>query len=420
MSSNNYSGARLIFVVILTDISSSIRGKIRGLVLSSVVTLVLTAWAAPVSAAYPQTITTDTPFVNLPRPSDDPRWAEAFSHWDKRADTKEVMKAIELFNALAMDKPGNLGPQMWLCRSYFIAAMRNRSEREKFASLSVAAGDNALAISPGNDDVRCWRFAAVMLHRDFTKAEMDEVRAFGRRYRPASLLPGMNDPLFKEAAPLWQKRGDKAELESFIVLLKKIEAAAPDRIEPKIWLSAAHYVRRRFETTNEGEAKWLKMGIDYAQAAIKIEPRNPAANYLASDCQGIYGSKTSTMNIARYALDIGKELQIVVEEDPLYNFAGFSRFFAGAIGETGSLVAEIARMLGFPEELILRATTISVNLEPDFLESHYYRATMLFALDRKEEAKEELLFVINADPAKLPDYESENRYIQDKAQNYYK
>ena len=393
---------------------------VSGLVLSAVVTLVLKAWTSPVLAAYPQTITTDTPFVNLPRPSDDPRWVKAFSHWDKRGDTRELMEAVKIFNALAADKPDELEPQMWLCRSFFVAAMRNRAKREHFARLSVAAGDKALAISPGNDNVRFWRFAAIMLHRDFSEAEWDEVRAFGRRYRPASILPGMNDPLFKEAVPLWQKRGDKAELEKLIGLLKTIEVGAPDRIEPKIWLSAAYYTRRWFENTNQGEAKWLKMGIDYAQAAIKIEPRNPAANFLASACKGVYGAKTSMANIARYALDIAKELQIVVEEDPFYNFAGFSRYFAGAIGETGPLVAKTAEFLGFPEELLLRAATISINLEPDFLENHYYRATMLFALGRKEEAKEGLLLVINADPAKLPDYEPENRYIQKRAQKFYK
>ncbi len=46
---------------------------------------------ATARADYPQTMTTTSPFVNLPRPSNDPRWGKAFAHWDKREDTEEVL-----------------------------------------------------------------------------------------------------------------------------------------------------------------------------------------------------------------------------------------------------------------------------------------------------------------------------------------
>ena len=387
----------------------------------TVIAFLFTAFVftAPVFGAYPQTTASDSPFVNLPRPDDDPRWAKAFSHWDKRGDTDEVMESVRIFEALDADKPGEMYPQMWLCRSYFVLALRNRSERYDYARKSVAAGDKALAISPGDDNVWYWRAAAIVLHREFNEEELEEVRTFGKKYRHLSPLPGINDPMFKQAAQLWNERSDKKQLDALIEVLKKIEAGAPDRVEPKIWLCAAHFTRRMFEDSDGEKAKWAKMGIKYGEAAIEIKPRNPAANYFAACCQGEYGALTNALNIARYSMDIGKELQVIVEEDPQFYFGGFSRYFAAAIGATGPLVAKIADFLGFPEDLIVRISKFAVNYEPDYFSNHYDRAEMLIALDRKKEAKEELLYVLNTDSARLPGYELENRFAKGEARALY-
>ncbi len=391
-------------------------------VISSVLTLVIAIgviWALPALGAYPQTMASNSPWVNMPRPSDDPRWREAFSHWDKRADTDEVMDAVEIFKAIAKDKPDQMEPQIWLCRSYFVAALRNRSERDQYAKLAEAAGKKALDIKPDDDNAKYWYAASIVLHREFTDAELQEVKDFGRSNRHIPPLPGYYDPLFKEAAALWDKRIERANVPALIEVLKKIEAKKSGRVEPKIWLTAAYYAMRMHEEDDDANAAWQKKGIKSAEAALKIEPRNPAANYWAACCQGEYGVKTNVLNIARYALDIGKELQIIVEEDPQYMFGGFARYFAGAIGETGPLVAKIAEILGFPEELILRITAFAVDFEPDYLDNHNCLGAMLFELGKKEEAKKELLLVVNGDPTKLPGYEAENRYIQKEAQIFY-
>ena len=43
-------------------------------------------------AAYPETLTSPYPWVNMPRPTDDPRWAKAFEHWDLRAETDGICR----------------------------------------------------------------------------------------------------------------------------------------------------------------------------------------------------------------------------------------------------------------------------------------------------------------------------------------
>jgi hypothetical protein len=376
-------------------------------------------WVSPAFGAYPQTISSNSPFVNLPRPSDDPRWADAFSHWDKRSDTDEVMAAIETFKAISADQPDRMEPYMWLCRSYFVAALRNRSQRDDYAKLAEAAGEKALAIKPGDDNIQYWYAASIVLHREFTAAELEDVRAFGKRYRHVSPIPGYSDPLFKQAAPLWDRRIEKDKVLALIDVLKKIEAENPGRIEPKIWLTAAYYAMRMHEQDDDANAAWQKKGIESAKDAMEIEPRNPAANFWAACCQGEYGISTNPLNIARYALDIGKELQLIVEEDPQYMFGGFARYFAGAIGATGPLVAKIAEMLGFPEDLIVRITGFAIDFEPDYLDNHYCLALMMFELGQKEEAKKELLLTVNGDPAKLQGFEAENRYIQKEAKKFY-
>jgi len=387
--------------------------------LSALIIAISVVWAMPAFGAYPQTMASDAPWVNLPWPSDDPRWAKAFSHWDKRANTDEVMAAVKIFKAIAADKPDQMESQMWLCRSYFVAALRNSSKRNDYGKLAKAAGKKALDVKPDDDNVKYWYASSIVLHREFTKNELEEVRALGKKYRHISPLPGYNDPLFEEAVALWDKRIEKDKVLALIKVLQKIEAINPEMVEPKIWLCAAYSSMGMHEDTDEKKAEWMKKSMESGEAALKMEPRNPAANFFLSSCQGEYGVRTNPLNFARYALDIGRELQIVVEEDPHYMFGGFARYLAAAIGVTGPLVAKIAEILGFPEDLILRITTFAKDFEPDYIDNRYCLALMLFELGKEEEAKKELLMAVNGDPTKLPGYEAENRYVQKEAKKFY-
>ena len=89
-------------------------------------------------AAYPQTMTTTSSHVNLPRPTDVPRWAKAFAHWDKRDDTGEVVAAFSIFEEISRDKPDSFEAQLWLSRVYYLLAVRKRGDKD-YCNKGIAA-----------------------------------------------------------------------------------------------------------------------------------------------------------------------------------------------------------------------------------------------------------------------------------------
>jgi len=377
----------------------------------------------PALAKYPQTITTSTPFVNLPRPADDPRWAQAFSHWDKRAATEEVMAAIKIFEAIAKDKPNQLESQLWLLRSYMLAGMRNRAMNDRMGYLNkaLAAGDKALAIEPGNGFVVYWRYCAIGLMRDLTKEEYAELKTFGARYRDLRELPVPDDdPLWAEAITHWDARIKREEGLAAIKIFETLEKKFPRRVEPKMWLARSNYYMNFLETTKEGKAKWGLAAAEWGRKAIEIEPRNAGANFWTAAGLGRYANNTGVVNMVRYSLEIARCLLVVTEEDPNYYYGGFSNYFASAIARAGALVGKTAEIIGFPPETIERMTVFGSNYEPNYFGNFHSLAEMYIKLGRMDEAKKCLETIINSDPAALKMQEPENRVYQESAKKLIK
>jgi tetratricopeptide (TPR) repeat protein len=394
--------------------------KYRFWVMTIIVAVIITGVSSEVFAAYPQTMTTTSPFVNLPRPSDDPRWPMAFAHWDKREDTKEVLAALDIFEELARDKPESFEPKLWLCRVNYLMAMRERKERESYCNKSIAAGDAALKIKPGDDVARSWRLSSIVLIRDLTEEEYQEVAAIGLKYRPLRPLPVPDDdPLWAEAVKKYDARMDQGQALAAISDFKKLDAKYPNRIEAKLFLNWTYYYIGMIQPTDEEKAKLHGIGAKWGRKAVELEPRNPAANFAFASTLGGYAENTGMLTMIRHSIELGKAIMIVVEEDPTYMYGCFSRYLATSFSAAGELSFRVAEMLGFPQDLIIRASVFSTRQEPAYLDNYYRLGKMYLALNRKSEAKEALETVIKIDPATLKFYEAENKIFQKRARELY-
>ncbi len=370
-------------------------------------------------AAYPQTMTTTSPHVNLPRPDDDPRWAKAFAHWDKREETEEVEAALSILEEIAKNKPDSFEAQLWLCRVYYFMAVRKLGDKY-FAEKGVSAGDAALKIKPGDYAATLWRFASLLLSRDLTEEEYKEVEALGAKYRSIRPLPEPDDdPLWPEAIKKYDARLDRKQGLAAVEDFKKLDAKYPGRIEPKLYLSWSYYYLGLSEPDKKKKAEFFETGADWARKAIKVEPRNPAANYFYIATLGSYVEVKGTLAMVRHSMELAEALILVCEEQPTYMYGGFSRFLAASLAEAGELSFRVAKMLGFSKELIIRLTVYSTKQEPGYFDNHFRLAQMYITLGREEEAKKALEFVINGDPADLKYYEPENRMIQKMARKLY-
>ncbi len=381
---------------------------------------IMTGIGSAALAAYPQTMTTTSPVVNLPRPSDDPRWAKAFEHWDKRADTDEVLAALALFEELAEDKPESFEARLWLCRVNYLLAMRERGKRDHYCNKAIAAGDAALKIKPGNDTARVWRFSSIVLIRDLTEQEYLEVEALGLKYRPVRPLPVPdNDPLWAEAVKKYDERMDQGQALAAIEDFEKLDAKYPGRIEAKLFLSWSYFYLGLVETGRKERAELFRVGGEWASKALQLEPRNATACYAFAATQGSYTENAGMLAMIRYSIDLGRAIVMVVEEDPTCMYGGFSRFLAASLSTAGELAFRVAEMLGFPQDLIVRVTVYSTRQEPGYFDNHLRLAQMYIALKNMDGAKEALQTVINADPAELKYYEPENHIFKKQAQKLY-
>lgn len=385
-----------------------------------IIFLAVTGIAGASLAAYPQTMTTASTWVNLPRPADDPRWATAFSHWDKRKDTDEVEAALAIIEEIARDQPDNFECQLWICRMNYFMAMRKLRKRDEHCKRSIEAGARALEIKPDDDSAILWGYSSILLVRNYTEAELDKISVLALKVRQFRILAVRDDdPLWAEAIKKFDAREDRDQALAAIEVFKKIDAKHPEQIEAKIFLARTYYW---LGLSGEGmmeKANWHLTGSEWARKAMDIEPRCPSANYLLSASLGSYADLMGPAIMLRHSIEITKALIVTVEEDPTFMYCGFSRFLASALAVAGELSFKIAAMLGFPEDLIIRVTTFGSVLEPACLENHLSPALMFISLGRKDEAKAALETVINADPAVLKYYEPENRVAQKEAQELY-
>jgi tetratricopeptide (TPR) repeat protein len=379
----------------------------------TILALAIAAFPVATLAAYPQTITTTNPYVNLPRPTDDPRWAAAFSHWDKRADTDEVVLALKLVEEIAKDKPDSYECQLWLCRINSLMAMRKRSDRDAYCTKSIEAGDHALELRPGDDAVRFWRFSSLILLRDLSDEEYKEVQETFSKYREVRPLPApVDDPLWKDALSDFDARLDRDRALLAIKKFKVIDAKYPDRIEAKLHIAFAYGWLGAIETEKDPKAEQCFKGVEWARKAVEIEPRNPAASYILATTLGSYVENTGMIAIIRHSLELARSLMLVTEEEPSFLYGGFSRYFASAISVAGEVSFRVIEILGFPREMIIRLTEFAAIMEPNCMDNHYQLGRMYISLDRMDDAKKALETAINADPTVLKYYEPENRMIQ--------
>ncbi len=371
-------------------------------------------------AAYPQTISTTNPYVNLPRPTDDPRWTTVFSHWDERADTDEVVAAYDLVVKIAKEKPDCYECQLWLCRMSNLMAMRKRSDRDAYCKRGIAAGDRALELRPGDDAVRFWRYSSLILMRDLSEDEYKDVQETFSKYRDMRPLPIVeDDPMWEDALADFDARLDRDKALSAIEKFKALDAKYPDRIEAKLYIAFSYDWLGAMETEKKPKAEHCWKGAEWARKAVEIEPRNPAASYILATTLGSYAENSGLLTIIRHSLELARSLMLVTEEEPSFLYGGFSRYFASALSVTGEVSFRVIEILGFPREVIIRLTEFAAKMEPNCMDNHYQLSRLYISLDRMDDAKKALETTMNADPTVLKYYEPENRMIQRDAKLIY-
>jgi tetratricopeptide (TPR) repeat protein len=391
--------------------------KSSSIAAAAALALALALHGAEARAKCPRPITTTVPFLNLPCPQDDPRWSEAFAHWDQRENKDEALAAVKLFEAILKDHPNQLEARLWVMRGYYGAGMKfSKEEQAAWMKKAAAAADKALELDPKNEQAKYWRWASMIFFHTWTDQDFAEIRTFGMSYEGLREVPVPgDDPLWAEAIKHWDARTTYEEGPKAIEIFSQLEKKYPDKIEPKLWLLRANYWMHFVEASEEGKAKWLKAAMEWGDKAIAMEPRNPAANYLTAASQGMYGSHTNFANYVRYSMSITEKLMLVMEEEPNYYYSGVSQYFCLAIARAPTIVPKMLDLMGYTEQMIESQTIFASHYEPRYLRNNLALAEMYLARGRKDEAKKLLVKVLAGDPNALKNMAPENQSAQDLA-----
>lgn len=408
---------------------------------STVLTAMIIITAAMAPDAYAvcgEKMTTTSPYMYMPCPDDDPRWEQAFTHWRKRKNIKDVMAALSIFEDIAADNPDNTDVGAWLGWAYFIAASRHRSKREQYAEKGIAATNKVLAEDPDNMHAMNWKNANTVLIKDSTVVEYAEINAGYRKFYHLREIPvPTGDPMWAQAMKLWDTRLTAQDFEkveariedgealtdenmkhvqekgkAVIAMFEKLEKKYPDRIEPKLWLSRSCYWMTQVTIDPKDISDWGKAGMEWGLKALEMEPLNAAGNNFHNLNTAEYSMNKSYAIVVKYSRQMGQELLWLIEEDPNYYYCAFSRYFAAAIALAPKLVFSVADFLGYPREIMERLTDFAANVHPDFLANHHYFARMKYAMGHKEEARKIAKNIVKADATLLKHQESENRLFQ--------
>ena len=237
-----------------------------------------------------------------------------------------------------------------------------------------------------------------------------------------------------QATDHWNKRlnGKKAVIATFF--LEKAHSHEPDNLELALLLCRAyHYEAYYIETDPAQKDSLYMMG---ARLALQLIELSPAYQNIITSAQGdsmlkvieaitvVEKKYISAMywwaaNMGRYLssksvrvrLDHRELVEAVMHRvlslDPEYFYSGPHRFF-------GAFYARLPGVeLSRSEEYFQKA----IDTFPDYLGTYVLRAQFLHTkAGERKKFKADLEFVINADPARLPDLMPENLFEQKKAQ----
>lgn len=213
---------------------------------------------------------------------------------------------------------------------------------------------------------------------------------------------------------LWAQRERREKAEQALRCYAEAARANPGSEELWVKTALAGYYLGELVPVKEKEARLqaFELGKSAALEARRINPRSVGGNFWATVNNGRI---TEIKGILSGTFDFGlciKAMTEVTRQDYRYYHGGVYRFWGRFVHEIPSLGRRMARFtLADSAELYLQ----SLEIEPNFFMTRLYLAESYLEDGKREEAKQQLEWVINHPPELLPEAAPENRLYQRQA-----
>lgn len=184
-------------------------------------------------------------------------------------------------------------------------------------------------------------------------------------------------------------------------------AANPDDFESAWKLARARYWLGG-HAAQDDRRDYLEAGIEAAKRAITLQPQRPEGHFWAAANMGALAESFGLRQGLKYRGDIKRELETVLKLDP-----GFQE--GSADRALGRWYLKVPGLFGGSKDTSESHLRKSLEYAPQSTASHYFLAETLLAMDRTDEARQELQRVLDA-PID-PDWAPEDREFKQKAQD---
>lgn len=219
--------------------------------------------------------------------------------------------------------------------------------------------------------------------------------------------------LLEKGDQAWARRGNPAHLHQAIEFYGQAARLDPSAgawvklAEADYWLGETLPPENKKERIAAYEACHSA-----AMEAIEISQNDPGANLWATVCNGrrteVVGLLSGTYDLGLAIICLGR----VARYDNDYYHGAIYRYWGRFVFEIPELGR---RLIHFDLEDSVTLLQEGLEIEPNFFLTRLYLAETYLAAERREEAKRELLYIVNTSPDVLACAEPENRFYQAQA-----
>ncbi len=215
--------------------------------------------------------------------------------------------------------------------------------------------------------------------------------------------------MFEEISKLIDKKETPGNLERAIELLLVLKKKHPENDVVRGKLSHALFYKGYLAPKHSTErVKSFEQGVHYGKEAISLNPRAIYGNYWYGSNLGLLGMCKGVMASLKSIDPMRKAMEIVLEEDETFFFAGPHRAIGRLYHQAPGWPISIGNKSKAAEHLERAA-----EIAPKFLHNQIYLAEFYLDIGKKKQARERIELVLKARID--PDHQREDGEYQEEA-----
>jgi|Deesub1362B_J571_1020462.scaffolds.fasta_scaffold05137_7 tetratricopeptide (TPR) repeat protein len=196
------------------------------------------------------------------------------------------------------------------------------------------------------------------------------------------------------ADSLWPKRADFRYAREMTQLYEKVLEKDPQNVEA-LWKLARVYYWLGKHSPEDQKTTVFRKGVDYAKRAVELDDDCVDCHYWLGVCYGVYGEAKGVLKSLSLVDPIKEEMNRVIQLDPTYREGAAYRML-------GRVAFKLPWFAGGSKKESLKYLKKALEVGPNSFLTHVFLAETYLAMKKRDLAKKELEWVLDAPPSDDP------------------